>query len=104
MFFFISFVFDVSGVTLNRFFALHVVAIPMILLGLVVAHIISLHEVGSNNPDGIDIKALKDENGKPKDGITFHPYYSVKDSFGLVVFLIIFSTVIFYFPTFGGYF
>jgi len=96
--------FNVSGITLNRFFALHVVAIPMILLGLVVAHIISLHEVGSNNPDGIDIKALKDENGKPKDGITFHPYYSVKDSFGLVVFLIIFSTVIFYFPTFGGYF
>ena len=96
--------YNVSGITLNRFFALHVVAIPMILLGLVGAHIISLHEVGSNNPDGIDIKALKDENGKPKDGITFHPYYSVKDSFGLVVFLIIFSTVIFYFPTFGGYF
>merc|ERR1712151_448615 len=96
--------FNVSGITLNRFFALHVVAIPIILLGLVVLHIISLHEVGSNNPDGIDIKKLKDENGIPKDGITFHPYYTVKDNFGLVVFLIIFSTVIFYFPTMGGYF
>jgi len=96
--------YNVSGITLNRFFALHVVAIPMILLGLVVAHIISLHEVGSNNPDGIDIKKIKDDNGNPKDGITFHPYYSVKDSFGLVFFLIIFCTVLFYFPTFGGYF
>jgi len=96
--------YNVSGITLNRFFALHVVAIPLIILGLVVFHIISLHEVGSNNPDGIDIKKLKDENGVPKDGITFHPYYTVKDNFGLVVFLIIFSTVIFYFPTMGGYF
>jgi ubiquinol-cytochrome c reductase cytochrome b subunit len=78
--------FNVSGVTLNRFFALHVVAIPLILLGLVVVHIISLHEVGSNNPDGIEIKKLKDENGIPKDGIAFHPYYTVKDAVGLVFF------------------
>jgi ubiquinol-cytochrome c reductase cytochrome b subunit len=96
--------FNVSGVTLNRFFALHVVAIPLILLGLVVVHIISLHEVGSNNPDGIEIKKLKDENGIPKDGIAFHPYYTVKDAVGLVFFLILFSAVIFYFPTMGGYF
>jgi ubiquinol-cytochrome c reductase cytochrome b subunit len=96
--------FNVSGVTLNRFFALHVVAIPIILLGLIGVHIISLHEVGSNNPDGIDIKKLKDENGVPKDGIAFHPYYTVKDAVGLVVFLILFSTVLFYFPTMGGYF
>jgi len=96
--------FNVSGVTLNRFFALHVVAIPLILLGLVVVHIISLHEVGSNNPDGIEIKKLKDENGIPKDGIAFHPYYTSKDAVGLVVFLILFSTVIFYYPTMGGYF
>jgi ubiquinol-cytochrome c reductase cytochrome b subunit len=96
--------FNVSGVTLNRFFALHVVAIPLILLGLVVVHIISLHEVGSNNPDGIEIKKLKDENGIPKDGLAFHPYYTVKDAVGLVFFLILFSAVIFYFPTMGGYF
>jgi len=96
--------FNVSGVTLNRFFALHVVAIPLVLLGLVVAHIISLHEVGSNNPDGIEIKKLKDENGIPKDGIAFHPYYTSKDAVGLVVFLILFSLVVFYFPTMGGYF
>jgi ubiquinol-cytochrome c reductase cytochrome b subunit len=96
--------FNVSGVTLNRFFALHVVAIPLILLGLVGVHILSLHEVGSNNPDGIDIKKLKDENGIPKDAIAFHPYYTVKDAVGLLVFLIIFCTVLFYFPTMGGYF
>jgi len=96
--------FNVSGVTLNRFFALHVVAIPLILLGLVVVHIISLHEVGSNNPDGVEIKKLKDENGIPKDGIAFHPYYTSKDAVGLIVFLILFSLVIFYYPTMGGYF
>jgi ubiquinol-cytochrome c reductase cytochrome b subunit len=96
--------FNVSGVTLNRFFALHVVAIPLIILGLVLVHIISLHEVGSNNPDGIDIKKLKDENGIPKDGIAFHPYYTSKDAVGLVVFLILFALVIFYYPTMGGYF
>jgi len=96
--------FNVSGVTLNRFFALHVVALPLIILGLVVVHIISLHEVGSNNPDGVEIKKLKDENGIPKDGIAFHPYYTSKDAVGLVFFLILFSAVVFYFPTMGGYF
>jgi len=96
--------FNVSGVTLNRFFALHVVALPLIILGLVVVHIISLHEVGSNNPDGVEIKKLKDENGIPKDGIAFHPYYTSKDAVGLVFFLILFSIVMFYFPTMGGYF
>src|SRR5690606_12808268 len=69
----------ISGITLHRFFALHVIAVPIVLLGLVVLHIIALHEVGSNNPDGIEIKKLKDENGVPLDGIPFHPYYTVKD-------------------------
>ena len=88
----------VSDVTLNRFFALHVVAMPLVLLGLVLVHIISLHEVGSNNPDGIEIKKYKDENGIPLDGIPFHPYYTVKDIVGAVVFLILFCLVVFYAP------
>ncbi len=96
--------FVVSDATLNRFFAFHVIAVPLILLGLVVAHIIALHEVGSNNPDGIEIKKNKDENGIPKDGIPFHPYYSVKDIVGVVVFLMFFSAVIFFIPEFGGWF
>jgi ubiquinol-cytochrome c reductase cytochrome b subunit len=90
--------------TLNRFFALHVVAMPLALILLVVLHIGALHEVGSNNPDGVDIKKLKDANGKPLDGIPFHPYYTVKDIFGAVVFLTIFFAVIFFNPTFGGLF
>ncbi|MDA0360412.1 MAG: cytochrome b N-terminal domain-containing protein [Proteobacteria bacterium] len=95
----------VSDATLNRFFALHVIAVPIALLGLVVAHIISLHEVGSNNPDGIDIKKNKDPaTGKPLDGIPFHPYYTVKDIFGLVIFLIIFALIVFFAPEMGGYF
>ena len=95
----------VSDATLNRFFALHVIAVPIALLGLVVAHIISLHEVGSNNPDGIDIKKNKDPaTGKPLDGIPFHPYYTVKDIFGLVIFLIIFASSVFFAPEMGGYF
>ncbi|MFW6191693.1 MAG: cytochrome b, partial [Thiohalospira sp.] len=94
----------VSDATLNRFFALHVIALPIILLALVVAHIIALHEVGSNNPDGIDIKKNKDENGKPKDGIPFHPYYTVKDIVGTLVFLIFFSAVVFFVPEGGGWF
>jgi ubiquinol-cytochrome c reductase cytochrome b subunit len=94
----------VSDATLNRFFSFHVIAVPLVLLGLVVAHIIALHEVGSNNPDGIEIKAKKDENGIPLDGIPFHPYYSVHDLFGVGGFLIIFSAVIFFFPEVGGYF
>jgi ubiquinol-cytochrome c reductase cytochrome b subunit len=95
----------VSDATLNRFFALHVIAVPIALLGLVVAHILSLHEVGSNNPDGIDIKKNKDPaTGKPLDGIPFHPYYTVKDIFGLVIFMIIFASIVFFAPEMGGYF
>jgi ubiquinol-cytochrome c reductase cytochrome b subunit len=94
----------VSDVTLNRFFSLHVIAVPLVLLGLVFAHIISLHEVGSNNPDGVDIKKIKDSNGVPLDGIPFHPYYTVKDIVVAVVFLIFFSMIVFYNPEMGGYF
>ncbi|MDJ0779630.1 MAG: cytochrome bc complex cytochrome b subunit [Gammaproteobacteria bacterium] len=96
--------FVIGDATLNRFFALHVVAVPIVLLLLVVLHIIALHEVGSNNPDGVEIKKNKDENGVPLDGIPFHPYYTVKDIFGLTVFLIIFSAVVFFMPEMGGYF
>lgn len=94
----------VADATLNRFFAMHVIALPIVLLGLVAAHILALHEVGSNNPDGVDIKKNKDANGKPVDGIPFHPYYTVKDLVGVVVFLFIFSLVLFYMPEFGGWF
>jgi len=94
----------VSDATLNRFFSFHVIAIPLILLGLVVAHIIALHEVGSNNPDGVEIKKDKDADGIPLDGIPFHPYYSVHDLVGVAGFLIIFSAVIFFAPEMGGYF
>ncbi|WP_070987580.1 cytochrome b [Halofilum ochraceum] len=94
----------ISGATLNRFFALHVIAMPLILLALVVAHILALHEVGSNNPDGVDIKKNKDADGKPKDGIPFHPYYTVKDLVGVAVFFIVFFLIVFYMPTMGGYF
>ena len=96
--------FVVSDVTLNRFFSFHVIAIPLIICGLVAAHIISLHEVGSNNPDGVEIKSLKDANGIPLDGIPFHPYYTLKDIVGVVVFLIFFVAVIFFSPEMGGYF
>ncbi|MEC4876461.1 cytochrome bc complex cytochrome b subunit [Pseudomonas sp. NC26] len=94
----------ISGITLNRFFALHVVALPIVILGLVVLHILALHEVGSNNPDGVDIKKKKDENDIPLDGIPFHPYYTVKDIVGVVVFLFVFCAVVFFFPEMGGYF
>lgn len=94
----------ISGITLNRFFALHVVALPIVILGLVVLHILALHEVGSNNPDGVDIKKKKDENGIPLDGIPFHPYYTVKDIVGVVVFLFVFCMIVFFFPEMGGYF
>ena len=94
----------ISGITLNRFFALHVIALPLVIAGLVVLHILALHEVGSNNPDGIDIKDTKDADGKPLDGIAFHPYYTVKDVGGVAVFLFVFSVVVFFFPEMGGYF
>jgi ubiquinol-cytochrome c reductase cytochrome b subunit len=94
----------VGDATLNRFFALHVIAVPLVLLGLVVAHLIALHEVGSNNPDGVEIKAKKDAQGKPLDGIPFHPYYTVHDIMGVAGFLIVFTAVIFFAPEFGGYF
>ena len=96
--------FVISDATLNRFFALHVVAVPLVLIMLVVMHILALHEVGSNNPEGIEIKKHKDEHGNPLDGIPFHPYYSVKDIVGVVVFLILFSIVVFFMPEMGGYF
>ena len=94
----------ISGITLNRFFALHVVALPIVLLALVVLHLLALHEVGSNNPDGVEIKKHKDENGVPLDGIRFHPYYSVHDLQAIAVFLFIFCGVIFFMPEMGGFF
>jgi ubiquinol-cytochrome c reductase cytochrome b subunit len=94
----------ISDATLNRFFAFHVIAIPLVLLGLVVAHIIALHEVGSNNPDGVEIKKTKGPDGRPLDGIPFHPYYTVKDLVGVVVFLAVFSLIVFFAPEMGGYF
>lgn len=97
--------FMVSDATLNRFFAFHVIALPLVLLGLVAAHIIALHEVGSNNPDGVEIKKNKDPvTHIPLDGIPFHPYYTVKDLVGVSVFLIVFSVILFFTPEMGGYF
>ena len=94
----------ISDVTLNRFFSFHVIAVPIALLGLVMMHVIALHEVGSNNPDGVEIKKNKDKNGIPLDGIPFHPYYSVKDIVGVIVFLIFFAAIIFFWPDMNGYF
>jgi len=94
----------VSDATLNRFFSFHVIAIPLVLIGLIAAHILALHDVGSNNPDGVEIKATKDENGKPVDGIPFHPYYTVHDILGVSVFLMVFSAIVFFAPEVGGYF
>jgi len=96
--------FVVSDATLNRFFAFHVIALPLVLAGLVFLHIVALHKVGSNNPDGIEIKKNKDADGKPKDGIPFHPYYSVKDLVGVVGFLIIYLGIVFFIPKFFGFF
>lgn len=96
--------FVVSDVTLNRFFSLHVIAMPLAIIGLVFLHIIALHEVGSNNPDGVEIKKKKGADGIPLDGIPFHPYYTVKDSVGVIVFLILFAAVVFFAPEFGGWF
>jgi ubiquinol-cytochrome c reductase cytochrome b subunit len=94
----------ISDATLNRFFALHVIAVPLVLAGLVFVHLIALHKVGSNNPDGVEIKKHKDANGHPLDGIPFHPYYTVKDMVGVVGFLIVFCAIVFFAPDMGGYF
>ena len=94
----------VSDITLNRFFAFHVIALPFAIAGLVVLHILALHHVGSNNPDGIDIKANKNAQGKPVDGIPFHPYYTTKDAPAVVALLILMAVVIFFAPEMGGYF
>jgi len=97
----------VGDATLNRFFSFHVIAVPLVLLGLVVAHLLALHDVGSNNPDGVEIKgpnAPKDANGKPLDGVPFHPYYTVHDILGVGVFLMAFTAIVFFAPEFGGYF
>ncbi|PZN32688.1 MAG: cytochrome b [Proteobacteria bacterium] len=94
----------ISDITLNRFFALHVIALPLALVFLVIAHILALHEVGSNNPDGVEIKKLKGPDGRPVDGIPFHPYYTVKDLVGFIVFAALFASVVFFAPEMGGYF
>ena len=96
--------FVVSDATLNRFFAFHVALIPLLLVALVFVHIVALHQVGSNNPDGIEIKKNKGPDGIPVDGIPFHPYYTVKDIFGAVVFLIVYFLIVFFAPEFGGWF
>ena len=95
--------FNMSGVTLNRFFALHVVLVPLFLLVLVVLHVLALHEVGSNNTDGVDVKANLDEEGRPVDGVPFHPYFTLGKLPGIIVFLGLFSAVMFFYPDGGGY-
>jgi ubiquinol-cytochrome c reductase cytochrome b subunit len=96
--------FVISDATLNRFFALHVAAIPLVLVGIVFVHIVALHKVGSNNPDGIEIKKNKGADGHPVDGIPFHPYYTVKDIVAVVAFLMVFCAIVFFAPDVGGYF
>ena len=96
--------YSISDITLNRFFALHVIALPLALIGLVFVHIVALHEVGSNNPDGIEIKEHKGPDGVPLDGVAFHPYHTSKDLVGIIVFLMVFSAVVFFAPDMGGYF
>ena len=96
--------YGIADATLNRFFSLHVVAVPLVLLLLVALHLVALHETGSNNPDGIEIKDKKDAKGHPLDGIPFHPYYTVKDIVGVCVFLTLMAIVVFYVPTFGDLF
>ena len=96
--------FYISDITLNRFFAFHVIAVPLMLVMLVVVHIMALHEVGSNNPDGIEIKEHKGPDGKPIDGVAFHPYHTSKDLVIIIIFLILFSAVVFFAPDMGGYF
>ena len=96
--------YGIADSTLNRFFALHVIAVPFAIAFLILMHLVALRQTGSNNPDGIEIKANTGANGKPLDGIPFHPYYTVKDTFGVAVFLVFFCGVIFFVPTFGGLF
>jgi ubiquinol-cytochrome c reductase cytochrome b subunit len=96
--------YSISDITLNRFFALHVIALPLALIGLVFVHIVALHEVGSNNPDGIEIKKNKGPDGIPLDGVAFHPYHTSKDLVAIIIFLMVFSAVIFFAPEMGGYF
>ncbi len=96
--------YSISDITLNRFFALHVIVLPLSLIGLVFVHIVALHQVGSNNPDGIEIKDHKGPDGVPLDGVAFHPYHTSKDLVGIIVFLMIFSSVVFFAPDLGGYF
>jgi ubiquinol-cytochrome c reductase cytochrome b subunit len=96
--------YSISDITLNRFFALHVIVLPLALIGLVFVHIVALHEVGSNNPDGIDIKKHKGPDGVPLDGVAFHPYHTSKDLVAIIVFLMVFSAVVFFAPEMGGYF
>ena len=96
--------YSISDITLNRFFALHVIVLPLALIGLIFVHIVALHEVGSNNPDGIEIKKNKGADGVPVDGIAFHPYHTSKDLVGIIVFLMIFSAVVFFAPDMGGMF
>src|SRR5271155_2720374 len=96
--------YNIADPTLNRFFALHVAALPLALIFLVIAHLMALHEVGSNNPDGIEIHKHNDSKGHPLDGVPFPPYYTVKDTVGIAAFLLVFCAVIFFAPTFGGLF
>ncbi|HIG0326952.1 TPA: cytochrome b [Legionella pneumophila] len=96
--------YSVANATLQRFFALHVIGIPILMIILVFLHIVALHKVGSNNPEGIDIKKVLNKDGKPLDGIPFHPYYTVKDFVGIIVFSILFFAVVFFAPEMGGYF
>jgi len=94
----------ISDVTLNRFFALHVIALPLVLIGLVFFHLVALRQTGSNNPDGIEIKENKGPDGKPVDGIPFHPYYTVKDLVAVGFFALLFAAIVFFAPTMGGLF
>ncbi|MBT8080321.1 MAG: cytochrome b N-terminal domain-containing protein, partial [Gammaproteobacteria bacterium] len=96
--------YSISDITLNRFFALHVIALPLALIALVVVHIMALHEVGSNNPDGIEIKEHKGPDGIPLDGVAFHPYHTSKDLVAIIIFLMVFCSVVFFAPEMGGYF
>lgn len=96
--------YTIANATLQRFFALHVIGVPLMMIILVFLHIVALHKVGSNNPDGVEIKKYKDANGRPLDGIPFHPYFTVKDLVAVILFLMAFFAVVFFVPEMGGYF